>query len=102
MHAHRHLVADEVGNVTVLVPDTEVLAVESRRRVEADARALALLADGVLVLMVCKRTEVSKPELSAAAQRDRIANRLIDERLGLAARQHLRDLRRAAFVDIRL
>ncbi len=59
-------------------------------------------ADGILVLMVCKRTEASKPELSAAAQRDRIANRLIDERLGLAARQHLRDLRRAAFVDIRL
>ena len=51
-------------------------------------------ADGILILMVCKRTEVAKPGMSLAAQRERIANRLIDERLGLAARQHLRDLRR--------
>ena len=59
-------------------------------------------ADGVIVLMVCKRTESKKTDLSPATQRDRIANRLFDERMGLAARQHNRDLRRAAFVDIRL
>jgi hypothetical protein len=40
--------------------------------------------------------------MSPDAQRERVADRLINERLGLAARQHLRDLRRAAFVDIRL
>lgn len=59
-------------------------------------------ADGVMVLMVCKRTETKNPELGESAQREAIANKLISDRLGLAARQHLRDLRRAAFVDIRL
>ena len=59
-------------------------------------------ADGVLVLMVCKRTETGNSETDAASQRDRIANKLANDRLGLFARQHLRDLRRAAFVDIRL
>ncbi|NQU61431.1 MAG: peptidylprolyl isomerase [Rhodospirillales bacterium] len=59
-------------------------------------------ADGVVVLMVCKRTETKKPDLGETALRERIANKLINERLGLSARQHLRDLRRAAFVDIRL
>ncbi|MAF96919.1 MAG: hypothetical protein CMM60_14380 [Rhodospirillaceae bacterium] len=58
--------------------------------------------DGVIVLMVCRRDRVEKLELTAAGQRERIADRLINERMGLAARQHMRDLRRAAFVDIRL
>ena len=58
--------------------------------------------DGVIVLMVCRRDEVKQPQLTAAGQRERIADRLINERMGLAARQHMRDLRRAAFVDIRL
>ena len=35
-------------------------------------------------------------------QRNRIFDRLLDERLNLVARQHLRNLRQAAFVDIRL
>jgi len=59
-------------------------------------------AEGVSILMVCKRTEPKKTELSLEAQRERIANRLIEDRLGLSARQYMRDLRRTAFVDIRL
>ena len=58
--------------------------------------------DGVIVLMVCRRDEVENLELPAAGHRERIANKLINERMGLAARQHMRNLRRAAFVDIRL
>ena len=58
--------------------------------------------DGVIVLMVCRRDKVEKTELTAAGHRERIADRLINERMGLAARQHMRDLRRAAFLDIRL
>lgn len=58
--------------------------------------------DGVIVLMVCRRDEVENLELPAAGHRERIANKLINERIGLAARQHMRNLRRAAFVDIRL
>ena len=59
-------------------------------------------ADGVIVLMVCRREESQQPVQNIEDQRNRIYNRLIDERLNLAARQHLRDLHRAAFVDIRL
>ncbi|MDA0306934.1 MAG: peptidylprolyl isomerase [Proteobacteria bacterium] len=59
-------------------------------------------ANGVTILMVCKRTEPKKTELSLEAERERIADRLIGERLSLSARQYLRDLRRSAFVDIRL
>lgn len=58
--------------------------------------------DGVIVLMVCRRDEVKSETPSEAGIRDRISNRLVDERLDLAARQFLRDLRRNAFVDIRL
>ena len=58
--------------------------------------------DGVIVLMVCRRDEVENLELLTAGHRERIANKLINERMGLAARQHMRNLRRAAFVDIRL
>ncbi len=58
--------------------------------------------NGVTILMVCKRTEPKKTELSLEAQRERIADRLIGERLSLSARQYLLDLRRSAFIDIRL
>ena len=49
-----------------------------------------------------KRDEVENFEFPAARHRERIANKLINERMGLAARQHMRNLRHAAFVDIRL
>ena len=58
--------------------------------------------DGVIVLMVCRRDVVENLELPAAGHRERIANKLINERMGLASRQHMRNLRHAAFVDIRL
>jgi len=58
--------------------------------------------DGVLVLMVCRRDEPKVPDVSPEAMRERIANRLINERLSIRARQYLRDLRRAAFVEVRL
>ncbi|MBI1985144.1 MAG: peptidylprolyl isomerase, partial [Rhodospirillales bacterium] len=58
--------------------------------------------DGVIVLMVCRRDEVKSETPSEAGIRTRISDRLVEERLDLAARQYLRDLRRNAFVDIRL
>jgi peptidyl-prolyl cis-trans isomerase SurA len=54
--------------------------------------------DAIIVMMVCKREVPSV----AAEQRDRVLNMLIDERLQLGARQYLRDLRRAAFIDVRV
>ncbi len=59
-------------------------------------------ADGVIVLMVCRRQESQQPVQDIEDQRNRIFSRLMDERLNLAARQHLRDLHRNAFVDKRL
>lgn len=55
-------------------------------------------SNGIVVLMVCKR------ETSAAgiAQRNEVRDRLFDERMEAAARRYLRDLRRAAFIDVRI
>ena len=59
---------------------------------------------GVMVLMVCDREPTRKPEVevSETSERARVQRMLIDERLEVAVRQYLRDLRRAAFVDIRI
>ncbi|MCP5368118.1 MAG: peptidylprolyl isomerase [Hyphomicrobiales bacterium] len=54
--------------------------------------------DGVLVLMVCDRT--GRPDREQIKQR--VVSMLMDQRLSTAARHYLRDLRRAAFVDVRI
>ena len=58
--------------------------------------------DGVIVLMVCKREDPKAPENDQGRLRDRVENRLVEERLGLAANQYMKDLKRRAFVDIRI
>lgn len=58
--------------------------------------------DGVIVLMVCRRDEFQSDTPTEGGIRERIAERLIEERLDLAGNQLLRDLRRNAFVDVRL
>ncbi|MGH6661052.1 MAG: peptidylprolyl isomerase [Rhodospirillales bacterium] len=85
---------------------TDALAPQQRSLI----RALPLMTpsqplrteDGVIVLMVCRRDELKSETPSEAGIRTRISDRLVEERLDLAARQYLRDLRRNAFVDIRL
>jgi len=52
---------------------------------------------GVMLLMVCER-EAQTVDLPS---RDQIKERLFREKLDLLARRYLRDLRRAAFLDIR-
>jgi len=59
-------------------------------------------AEGVIVLMVCRRDEIAVETPTQASIRNRISDRLVEERLDLMAQQFLRDLRRNAFVDIRL
>ncbi len=54
---------------------------------------------GVAVMMVCHRQD-KKVDMNSI--RKSIKNRLLGERLDIAAQRHLRDLRRDAFVDIRL
>ncbi|MDA1088888.1 MAG: peptidylprolyl isomerase [Proteobacteria bacterium] len=58
-------------------------------------------ADGVVVLMICRRDEPKSPDLANVDLRERIANRLTGERLSILAQQYLRDIRRTAFIEIR-
>ncbi|HTR16970.1 MAG TPA: peptidylprolyl isomerase [Acetobacteraceae bacterium] len=53
--------------------------------------------EGIEVLMVCSRETAA----SAGASREEIANQLLQERVELASRQLLRDLRRRALIDQR-
>ncbi len=56
-------------------------------------------AEGVVVLMVCERILPPHPK---APSRKKIKKALMTERLAIQARRYLRDLKRAAVVDIRL
>lgn len=51
---------------------------------------------GIQVVMVCERSELAGPP------RDDIRDALLRERVDLRARRYLRDLRRAAFIDVRV
>lgn len=53
---------------------------------------------GVLLIMVCSRIE---PKSNLPSRED-ISENLTRQRLDLTARRHLRDLRRAAFIDVRV
>ncbi len=53
---------------------------------------------GVVMVMVCKRTDAP----STMPSRDDIADNLTRQRLDLIARRYLRDLRRQAFIDVRV
>lgn len=53
---------------------------------------------GVYLIMVCDR----RGAVQSAPQRDQIAERLENEQVDRLARRYLRDLRKQAFVDIRL
>lgn len=54
--------------------------------------------DGITVLMVCDRKVVK----SDVDERKRVERLLTDQKMENAARQYLRDLRRTAFVDVRI
>lgn len=55
--------------------------------------------DGLAMFMVCGRKSAQDPVLPT---RKEIADRLLNERLDLRAQRYMRDLRQAAFVDIRI
>jgi peptidyl-prolyl cis-trans isomerase SurA len=61
------------------------------------SRPLAL-ADGVLVVMVCARDEPA----SKLPGHEEVERMLMNERLGMLARRHLRDLRLGSIVDLRI
>ncbi len=55
--------------------------------------------DAVIVLMVCERIEPTVP--SDTVKKQRIRQQLFGSRISVYARQAIRDLRRAAFIEIR-
>jgi peptidyl-prolyl cis-trans isomerase SurA len=55
--------------------------------------------NAVLVVMVCERHQTAQPGMPT---REQIVGKLESEKLDLQARRHLRDLRRQAFVDVRI
>lgn len=55
--------------------------------------------EGIRVVMVCAREEATKVSLPSREQVRRIIE---DERMSMLSRRYIRDLRRAAFVDVRL
>lgn len=81
--------ADIAENVRTVVTGLKVGEVS--RPIRADP--------GILLVMVCKRSEPSGQD---AGNRDEIADGLLRQRLDLLARKYLRDLRRTAFVDVRV
>jgi peptidyl-prolyl cis-trans isomerase SurA len=58
-----------------------------------------LQKNGVGVIMVCGK---SAPEPAAPLTREEVENTLTHQRLDMLARRYLRDLRQAAFVDVRV
>lgn len=57
-----------------------------------------LQRNGVGVIMVCKKTDPTP----VATTRDEVYNMLMRERLDVLARRYMRDLRRSAYVDVRV
>jgi peptidyl-prolyl cis-trans isomerase SurA len=86
-----------LGTVKLSALPSETRALVENLPVNTPSQALQA-KDAFVVMMVCKR----EVPTAAAEQRQRVLNMLIDERLQLGARQYLRDLRRAAFVDVRV
>lgn len=63
-----------------------------------EASAPMRIEQGLLMLMMCVREEAP----STLPSRDDISENLLRQRLDLLSRRYLRDLRRAAFVDVRV
>jgi peptidyl-prolyl cis-trans isomerase SurA len=60
-----------------------------------------LQRNGIGVIMLCsKKTEA--PEKSGAANREEVFDSLLGQRLDTVSRQYMRDLHRAAYVDVRV
>jgi peptidyl-prolyl cis-trans isomerase SurA len=62
------------------------------------ASAVVRTAEGSNILVLCARDEQG----GGPPSRDRIRERLVNERLDMMARRLIRDLRRQAFVDVRI
>ncbi len=92
-----------LGKVKMSQLPPEIRAVVERLPVQKSSQPIRV-ERGVMVLMVCDREPTRKPpvKISESAERARVQRVLLEERLDVAVRQYLRDLHRAAFVEIRI
>lgn len=107
--------AGSCGELEALAGQSDVAAADSLGRLDLDemqdplrsaVRTLAVgeksapvrTQDGITVLMVCDRRE----DTTDAEAREKVRQMLANERLSAAARRMLRDLRREAYIDIRI
>ena len=92
-----------LGKVKMSQLPPDIRAVVEQLPIQKSSQPIRV-ENGVMVLMVCDREPTRKPQvkISESAERARIQRLLLKERLDVAVRQYLRDLRRAAFVDIRI
>ena len=86
----------DLGNVRLSNLPAQLRDVVSEVEI-GKASAPQPISGGILVLMVCGREGDKAP----TADRTSVRRMLTNQRMALAARQYLRDLRRDAFVDIR-
>ena len=58
--------------------------------------------DGIMTLMVCRRDESKTPKISKEKQRQQIKSNIRNDQLEILSQQYIQELRRDAFVDVRL
>jgi peptidyl-prolyl cis-trans isomerase SurA len=85
------------GKIKLQALPAELASAVEKLKVE-EASLPIRTAQGMMILMVCEREEDDSEKQAQA----KIRQRLMSERLDIAARQYLRDLRRSAFIDIRM
>jgi peptidyl-prolyl cis-trans isomerase SurA len=86
----------DLGNVRLSSMPAQLRDIVSELEI-GKASAPQPTSGGILILMVCGREGDKAP----TADRNSVRRMLTNQRMALAARQYLRDLRRDAFVDIR-
>jgi len=92
-----------LGNVKLSQLPQKIRAVVEHLPLQKSSQPIRV-ENGMMVLMVCDREPTRKPQVKASetAKRERVKGMILNERINAAVRQYLRDLRRAAFVDIRI
>jgi peptidyl-prolyl cis-trans isomerase SurA len=61
-----------------------------------------LQRNGIGVIMVCSRDAAATPKKTGEPGRDEVFDSLLKQKLDTVSRRYLRDLRRAAYVDVRV
>jgi peptidyl-prolyl cis-trans isomerase SurA len=97
----------KVGSTSLNIPKIKLsnlapnlIPIVSKLKV-GESSELIKKPNGIAIYMLCEKSGAKK-KLPKTAIRKQVELQLINQRLGRMAQRYLRDLRRAAFVDIRL